>query len=230
MRRINGALDRRRRYEEPDVRTAPDFETCMVRDRVSINTGSGATWATLPALIVSATPLQLELALRGRPADPETLAPGALVRIQLEDRTVVRAQVVVFDAGESPVVAVAALTPPTPEENNRAFHRMPVTMRETTLAVLAPGRTSIGRARILDLSGGGARILLQKRVANGDRVLVRLMLDGDQHTQVPGEVVWVRPLRRFWQAGIRFVDVPVAKHALIQRAVFQAEVRMRQVR
>lgn len=212
------------------MKTALDFATFEVRDRVSINTGAGATWASLPAVIISMTPLQLELALRGTPADAETLAPGAMVRIQHVDRTVVRAQVVALDIAPNPVIVVNAIAAPIPEENNRSFHRMPVTLSETMMALLSPGRTVSTRARVLDLSGGGTRVLARKQVNTGDRVLIQLAIAGQQPVQVHADVVWVKPLRRFWLAGLRFVDLPVAIHATIQRAVFEAEVRLRLLR
>jgi Tfp pilus assembly protein PilZ len=209
---------------------ARDFAEFELREVVAINTGTGADWSSVSAIVVAAGRDMMELALGREPDHPEAMAPGCVVRVRRDRASSVRAQVIAVDRGAIPVVVVRPLTAAQAAENQRSYHRAHTQMRETTGVGVIAGRPVSFRAWIVDLSGGGARMVTLRELHQGDAMTLRLHLpESTGPIDVSAEVAWVRPLRRFWQAGIRFVDVPDAARDRIIRAVFLSEVQMRRM-
>jgi hypothetical protein len=144
------------------MKTASHFAAFQMREWITVTAGAGATRCSLIALVIGAVPDELVLTLRDEPADPELLVPGAIVGVRRDRGNTVHAQVIAYETGEHPIVVVGMLAAPPPRHDQRAAHRTPVTMRETTLVVRAHRRTASTKVRILDLSTGGARILTRR--------------------------------------------------------------------
>lgn len=87
----------------------------------------------------------------------------------------------------------------------RAFVRVPV---EIPVRLTLASRLGAVGARLLDLSGGGARVLAPVSLALGDLVELELELQGERMV-LSGKVV--RPSDRQSQAGIAFVDLTKAQ-------------------
>jgi hypothetical protein len=129
------------------------------------------------------------------------------------------------------VVVLRALGNFTTEQNNRAFHRVPIPVQPVTLVAQSGDRTVGAQGWITDLSGGGARLTVPVSVERGDVVLLRFTLRGtSERIAARAEVAWAKPLRGDqFQVGVRFVDLPNAQRDMIVRGVFQAEVALRQL-
>jgi c-di-GMP-binding flagellar brake protein YcgR len=102
------------------------------------------------------------------------------------------------------------------------------------MEVLVTHVTSTGaarfRVRVMDLSGGGARLLCPRPVTPGDLLSVRLpLLDGHTILDVRARAVWVRTVYKSWQAGVEFLGLTDPQRDLIVRTVFFEEVRWRRI-
>jgi hypothetical protein len=103
---------------------------------------------------------------------------------------------------------------PLPHDNRRRFPRFSVDgarirlYREGFLASLGLARGNRGRA-VLDLSEGGARVLLTEHLAPRTKVRLRIEMERYQDAiEVAGEVRWCVPRGRpsNFQAGIQFTE------------------------
>lgn len=209
---------------------AEDFEDFAARDVVAVNTGSGVDWATASAVVVIASADELHLALRGQADDAVTLEPGRIVRIVRRRQLTARAQVIALERGASPVLVVRPLPPDRTNQNQRAYHRIPTLMAEMTASAMTGGRVVGFRARVVDLSGGGAQITGPRQLEQGDTVHLRLTLPetGDV-VEVPGRVAWARQVRSQWRAGIRFEGVAPVTQDKIVRAVLRSELALHRI-
>jgi Tfp pilus assembly protein PilZ len=174
---------------------------------------------------------ELEIALTRPPEDGNLLAPGAFVRVRRDSGPSTRAQVIALQSGRFHVVVLRTLNNFATEQNNRAFHRVPITVQPVTVVAQTGDRTVGAQGWITDLSGGGARLTVPLTVERGDTVLLRFTLRGTiEKVAVRAEVAWAKPLRGDQlQVGVRFVDLPNAQRDTIVRGVFQAEMALRQL-
>lgn len=120
--------------------------------------------------------------------------------------------------------SIGAPAPGNPSGDRRTAQRIDVVLRAT---VHQPdlGEMTLSRARAVDLSDGGARLLLRRRLPVGVRVVIdvecelplrvhlgydadSLVVDGPMHThmvRVAGEVVRSERMpNRMWDVGIKF--------------------------
>jgi Tfp pilus assembly protein PilZ len=213
---------------------AQDFDGLELRDVVAINLGTRAQWMSISAFVIAVRSdhHELELALPRQLDDSDLLAPGTFVRVRRDTGPSTRAQVVAMQPGRHPIVVVRALGTVVGDQNNRAFHRVPITVQPATLVARSGGRAVGAQAWITDLSGGGARLTVPLQLERGDTVLLRFTLpETSDRIEVQAEVAWTEPLRggQQYQLGVRFVDVPDSQRDNIVRGVFQAEVALRQL-
>ena len=110
-------------------------------------------------------------------------------------------------------------------QERRQFVRLD-TRLDTTYTVSTTGTTS--RTAIKNISGGGICLIMDEVLAPGTRLQMVVKLpDTEQSTQFLGEVVWSEPYeiigkterRRAVEAGIRFVEISPADHAVVMRYV-----------
>jgi Tfp pilus assembly protein PilZ len=209
---------------------AEDFEDFAARDLVAVNSGAGADWATASALVVTAHPDELHLALRGQPDNPAALEPGRIVRIVRGRQLTARGQIIALERGTAPVLVVRSLPPDHAGQNQRAYHRIPTMLAEMTASAMTGGRAVGFRARVVDLSGGGAQITCPRQLDQGDTVHLRLTLpETGDIVEVPGRVAWARQVRSQWRAGIRFEGVTPVTQDKIVRAVLRSELALRRI-
>lgn len=213
---------------------AQDFDGLALRDVVAINLGSRAQWTSLSGIVVAARAdyQEIELALPRPPDDTGLLAPGTFVRVRRDTGPSTRAQVIAIHPGRVHVVVVRALGTVSNDQNQRAYHRVPITVQPVTLVARTGDKTVGAQGWITDLSGGGARLTVSVKVERGDVVLLRFTLpDSTERLAVRAEVAWSQPLRgeQQHQVGVRFVDLPDGQRDSIVRGVFQAEMALRQL-
>jgi hypothetical protein len=93
------------------------------------------------------------------------------------------------------------------ERERRRFPRLERQQGEVELS----GRAGVRCTGIVDIGLGGIRLALADALEPGARVRLRLRLARDEEPlDVSGQVVWARRKPPF-QAGIRFIDVDVAR-------------------
>lgn len=114
----------------------------------------------------------------------------------------------------SPAEAEARESKPLPHDNRRRHPRFSVDgarvrlYREGFLAALGLARGSKGQA-VLDLSEGGARVLLTEHLAPRTKVRLRIEIERYQDTiELAGEIRWCVPRGKpsNFQAGIQFTE------------------------
>ena len=111
--------------------------------------------------------------------------------------------------------------------NRRTFFRVSMRLLETPVTVVASTGIVRFRAKTADLSGGGVQILSPRPLKVGDRVHLDLPPDGDDEKTLSlrGQVVWVYPIGRSWQAGVEFSDLTAELRERIVRRVRSEEMR-----
>jgi hypothetical protein len=214
---------------------ALDFSEFEVRNLVAVNTGSGANWQTRSGLVTVATETEIHIALRGLtdgPRELATLAPGTIVRVVRGRDLSVRGQVIALEHHPAPMLVVRALQSATPTSgaNQRAHHRVPTCLKEAAASAVTAGKAVGFSVRVVDLSGGGARITCARPLAAGDTLVLRIALPRtDAVVEAPGRVMWARPVRSLWEIGVRFEKLLPATQDAIVRAVQMAEIELRRV-
>lgn len=189
----------------PSVDGFGDFH---VRQTVHIEAGKIGQRVQLSAVVVAATIERLQLALRALPEQPDALTAGSIVRIGRHERSSLPARIVSVQAGPIPIVALRSADPAEPLINQRAYRRVRMPCVETHVMLFADGRARRVAARIADLSIGGAGLIFTRPVTQGSLLSLRLPLTGeDEHLDLDGQIAWVQPLLRSFQAGMRFSDV-----------------------
>jgi Tfp pilus assembly protein PilZ len=207
-----------------------DFSGLALRDVVAINVGAGVSWTSLSGIVVAVGDDHLEVALARQPQDPSLLAPGAMVRIRRGSESSIRAQAAAYTPGPRPGLAARLLAAAEVPSNHRAYHRVPVHLRPITMVASTAGRVVGSQGWVLDLSGGGARLTVAQQLAEGDHVVLRLVLpDETQRVEIRAQVIWVRPLQDSHEIGVRFIDLPDAIRDRIVQAVFRAELALRKL-
>lgn len=207
-----------------------DFAGFELKEFATLLSGEGDRYVSLSCVVVAISREELHLALRSQPDAVDCIAPGTVVRVRRGDAGSVRAQVISLDLDTIPVVVVRALAAVSigVASNQRSFHRVPTQLQETHATAFSAGRAVRFRVRVVDLSGGGARVMSPQALAAGDLLSLRLPLpDGSDSLELRSRVMWVRPIRRSWQAGLQFTELSNRQRDQIVRAVFMAEIRLR---
>ncbi|SEP02438.1 flagellar brake protein [Trujillonella endophytica] len=205
------------------------LEFPTVREIVDVQAEGVDEGATATVLDVAGGTVHVTVArtMSGRPI---RLEPGARLRFTWRDgRTMVAApgELVAVELGEEPRWEVRVLGPVEQTQRRNAVRadlRLPVIV--TTGGIERTGTT-------LDLSEGGARLLLEEEPADrdgrpvrasGDAMRLALDLDGETMTDE------VRLVRRYpredgrWEASVRFTALTERQEDAVRRRVF-AELR-----
>ncbi len=206
---------------------ADGFSGIAPRRSVGITAGDGKQRVRLSAVVTAAGGNRLALALRVLPLQAAVIAPGAPVVIETPGGPTVDARVESLDAGGSPVLVVRALGQAEPAGNQRAFFRVAMRLMDTRAAVVAGGSAARFPVRLMDLSGGGARVLSPRPLVTGSTLGLRVPVFEGTDLEVAGRVTWAHSVRRAWQAGVAFTGLTESERDRIIRIVFRAELRER---
>ena len=210
--------------------TQADFADLHPGENVTLVTGVGDESTNLPARVASSDDGVVALHLAMAVIQPEMLATGTPVRLLMPDGQQRPAEVVLFEPGPKPLVVLERPTAGSRHDSARAFHRVPMQLMEVLVTHVTGTGAARFRVRIMDLSGGGARILCPRPVAGGDLLSIRLpLLDGRVTLDVKARAVWTRNVYKSWQTGIEFVGLTDPQRDQIVRTVFLEEVRWRRV-
>jgi hypothetical protein len=205
-----------------------DFANLQAGQTVSIVAGEDDQRTEVPARVASSDQGVVALYLGITPIQSDQFATGTHVRLLMPDGHIEPAEVVMFEPGPEPLVVLEKPELTSPSESLRAFHRVPMHLVEALVTHVSSTGAARFRVRIVDLSGGGARILCPRPVSPGDPISLRLpLLEGRANMDVRGRVVWVRLLYKSWQAGVEFTGLSDPQRDVIVRSVFQEEVRWR---
>jgi hypothetical protein len=198
-----------------------DWTVLRPHEPVDLSVADSIRGATILAWVISRTLTTLTLELSAAAWD--SLPPGSLVQLERRNRTHLRGQVVEFTPRGRSILVLRALDAPVALVNQRATERTLVQWRETTLRYgMGEERHSV-RARIIDVSSEGLCLVMPRLPGLGERVQLALpaafrdTLSG----WVTAEVTWTRPLRRTWQVGLHFIDLPAPVRAYLADRVHQ---------
>lgn len=194
-------------------------------DVVVVIAGDGDRRFELSARVLSADAQRPAFRLEITPLDPLALAPGVPLLIEHENGTLIQAVIDAVDADGVLRTRIAS-TPSAPLENQRRHFRAPMGLRDAQATLVKDSSTARFRVRLVDLSGGGARILAPRPLVTGNRISLTLRLhDGRPPLEVAGIIIWSRQLRRSWQAGVYFDGLREVDRDVIIRVVNFEEVR-----
>ena len=110
----------------------------------------------------------------------------------------------------------------------RSFYRLLITIPLVSAEVVAArGAGEPVEALIVDISGGGVRLRIDKSLPDGTRLQLVFVLNG-QRLRLNAEVVHVSTLERRgatarYEAQCAFVDISVAEQDLIVRFIFEKQ-------
>jgi hypothetical protein len=209
--------------------TSRTVEFPSVREIVDVQTEGVDEGATATVLEVDGDTLHVTVA-RTATGRPLRLEPGARLRFTWRDgRRLLGApaEIVSTDLGAGPRWEVRVIGPVERSQRRnavRAALRLPVTV--TTVGVQRAGTT-------LDLSEGGARLLLDEAPVDADGrpvreagTALRLTLDLDGEPVVDEVRIVRRHLREDdrWEASVRFTGLTERQEDAVRRRVF-AELR-----
>ncbi len=179
----------------------------------------------LDARVASAHSDLLRLFPAPRPDLMDLLTPDTSVRmIRVANESVTYAEVVALETDAQVVVLVQPVDLAVNLADQRAFRRIRLTGVEARLACHSGGRAVSFRVNVTDISGSGARVLSARAVEQGDPVQLSLTVR-ESSLQVLAEVVWVRRIARWWQAGIRFTDRTLGAQDGIVRQLCAEDLR-----
>lgn len=213
------------------MRPERELAALAIGDTVWVAAGVGAQRVELTADVVAVGVGTVVLRPAIIPLRLNILAPGAHLQLAIGGAAVEPARVVTVAGGSPPAVTVApsAALPTTSEL--RGFFRVPTRLVEAYAGHATSGRAARFRIRIVDLGGGGARIVSPRQISTTDTLTLRLpLLRGQQEREVRGEAIWVRRLDEAWQVGIHFVGLSESDRDLVVRSVFLEELRWREDR
>lgn len=206
------------------------FHDIAPRQTVGLIAGEGERRVRLSALVTAAGSHRVALALRVLPLHAALIAPGAPLAVVLPGGGVVDACVERLDTGGTAVLVIRAAVPPESAANQRAYFRVPMRLLGTPATLLAGGTAACFRVHLMDLSGGGARVLSPRPLAGGATLNLRVPVFDGPDLQVMGRVTRVHSVRRSWEAAVEFTGLAEAERDRIVRIVFRAELARRQVR
>lgn len=207
-----------------------DFADLPLDQPVTVVIGEGDARTDLPARVVSCDGDVVALRLGVTPLHGAQLSTGVRVRVVPADGRPRLAEVVLFESGPQPLIVLERPANPAITDSTRAYHRVPMHLVEALVTHVSTTGAARFRVRIVDLSGGGARLLCPRPVSPGDLFTIRLpLLGGRTAMDVRARAVWVRMVYRSWQTGVEFQGLTDPQRDLIVRSVFLEELRWRRV-
>ncbi len=207
----------------------PDVAGPLAGETANVIAGGAGERTVLPGRVESSSHGLVALRLNAQPAPTSGgLAPGARVYLVHESGRVDPADVVSLETGAETLLVLGVLSLAPTSANRRDFHRVPMRLMEVQTVLVTEKSAARFRLKVLDLSGGGARLLSARPMAAGNMLSLRLpLLDNRITMDVRARVVWIRPVFQSWQVGIQFIDLPDPTRDLIVRTVFIEETRLR---
>jgi hypothetical protein len=194
---------------------AANFARFQVDQPVDAIVGEGDHRMELSGRVAYTGGWAVELALNEPPPAPERLTPGAAIQLRASAHRLELGHIVDFATLPEPVMLVEPAATVIGRDNRRR-HRRIATPRLSAYLLLSDGQSTTSmRARLLDLSAGGARLLLTRTLPAGIALEMRLPL-----AMPGGQIVWAEQLHRFSVAGVQFVGLATAESELLERALF----------
>lgn len=200
--------------------TRVGFGSLEAGQMVSILAGEDDQGVVLPAYVVRASYDAVELQLAVRPFRRGVLGQSAEVHIICPDGRVDRARVTRPEGQFGTGITLEPVVHGLLTENQRSHDRFSTLAMEAQATVCGIEQVDSFRVQILDLSGGGARLLAPDELHDGDTVELQLPPpDGGEDLHVSARVVWVRGLFQSWLAGVHFADLPQVQREVIARTI-----------
>ncbi|MBL0349546.1 MAG: PilZ domain-containing protein [Elusimicrobia bacterium] len=91
------------------------------------------------------------------------------------------------------------------------------------------GKTLRGISRLLDLSVSGACVDSASDLIEGDRFVIRLLLDAKSVIALPVTVVWKRYFTKTFQYGLRFGEYAEETRKIIETFVGEYSAKLRKM-
>lgn len=194
---------------------------------LDLRAGVPGTERDLPARVVAALGGEIVLELAVVPFRGEGVLPGSLVQIAPGGDGIPPTDALVLDGGRGSRLVVRATGDMTPEArvNRRDFYRVGMRMGIADLLSFQGNHAALVRARLVDLSGGGAGLLLPAEPDEHGRLALRApLLERRGLLHVPARVAWSRPAGRHWHIGVEFTGLREPDRDRIVGAVLLQEV------
>jgi hypothetical protein len=202
--------------------TRVGFGSLEAGQMVSILAGEDDQGVVLPAYVVSASYDAVELQLAVRPFHRGVLGQSAEVHVICPDGRVDRARVTRPEGQYGAGLTLAPIVHGVLTENQRSYDRFSTLAMEAQAITHGIDHTDSFRVQILDLSGGGARLLAPDELHESDALELHLPApDGGEEIHVRARVVWVRGLFQSWLAGVQFAELPQVQRDVIARTIQQ---------
>lgn len=195
---------------------------------LALRAGAPGAERDLPARVVASLGGEVVLELAVVPLRGDGVLPGSLVRLRAGGSDVVPAEALVLDGGRGSRLVVRAVggSELDAHGNRRGFYRVGMRMGLADLLSFQGGAAGLVRARLVDLSGGGAGLLLPAAPAEHGRLALRApLLEQRGLPHVPARIVWSRPAGRQWHIGLEFTGLREPERDRIVGAVLLQEVR-----
>jgi len=200
--------------------TKNGFEDLELGQHVAILVGAGGD-IELQARVVSASQGLVALQLMMLPYSLDVLGHDAAVTLLYPGGRSERARVARVKSGAATVVLLEPFWSSANRRNQRAHRRVIASAMTAHLSVVNARRALRVRVRIIDLSGGGARIISPRQFELYDRVDLHLpLLDGETQVTVAARVVWISDVDHSSMLGLQFDSVSPPASEAIQRTVF----------
>lgn len=136
-------------------------------ETANVIAGGAGDRTVLPARVESSSHGLVGLRLTAQPAQPELLAAGVRVYLVNESGRVDPAEVVSVEIGAETLLVLGVLSLAPATTNRRDFHRVPMRLMEVQTILVTEKSAARFRLKVLDLSGGGARLLSTRPMAAG---------------------------------------------------------------
>ncbi len=197
------------------------FGRFQTGESVSLVIGEGREAAGFAAVVASTGRDGIELVLKVAPIRATTLAPSRVVSVIGPDRVMHTAQILWTESTPELVVMLGQVDAGTPDGNQRQYRRVAMQLLPTHTSIISARSAARFRVHVVDLSGGGARLLSPRALLIDTSLSLTLpMSEGRDAINVRAQVMWVRRLYQSWLTGIHFEGVAPSERDLITRTVF----------
>jgi c-di-GMP-binding flagellar brake protein YcgR len=204
--------------------TKSGFAALQLGQVISIVTGHDASGTAVAARVALAAGNSLALQLMTARSAPVSLSAGDEVYVVEPSGRANRARVMRLPSGAAQTLVVESVLPSGElGRHERGKQRVGASSILAHVSMLHIGGARRFRVEVVDLSGGGARILSARPIASGDNIRVHLAMDArSKPWNAHAHVVWARPAEGRCLAGLRFLDLKEPEREEVRRLVFQA--------
>lgn len=201
--------------------TKHGFGDLELGQTVNLIAGADGKDMALSARVMSASKDALALQLLVLPFSSEVLAQDTQVCVVRHDGRSDRAKVIRLKLESTAVVMLQPLWSPDELPNQRADRRVPARAMHAHLTSTNCRRAVRVRVRVIDLSGGGARLVSPRQFNCNEVVDLHLpLLEAASNVSVPARVIWARDLGQQWTIGVQFSGITKPAADMIKRTVF----------